>query len=244
MQERGLVLSLVREALDAAGAGEALEEALSVAGATSLPRQPDALATFLDGPLLDALVGRVHPATARAIVDELKERARRTDGASSSPEPAATVPPPPPGGSDPYEALATGAVHTRATPAWGLRRNDAGAPPVWLLVTSDAALIDHAKRSAPKDTDVVEVSSMAVLKGGLARSPGASCVVIDAQSPSIAVDRAIAALVDDGSSARVLLWRMDDGARAQLLASVPAARTWLSCEAEVTAPEIVQLLGA
>lgn len=236
---------LVREALAAAGAEEALVEALGAAGASELPREPEELGAFLEGPLIDALVGRVHPVTARAIVDELTVRLERSEGAA---EQAATVPPPPlVGDDDTYDDLATGAVHTRSTPAWGLRRTgegDALVPTVWLLVSSDEALIELARQDAPAATEVIGVSSMAVLKGALGREGAAVCVVLDAGAPSISLDRAIAAITEDGGPARILLWRMDDDARERLSLAVPMVRTWLACEAEVTPREIVQLLGA
>lgn len=241
----------MREALEEAGAAEALGEALEAAGVLEVPGDRGELDAFVEGPLLDALVGRVHPVTARAIADEVLERVRRAGSERSSeraPAQAATVPPPPPAGDeDAYEDLASGAVHTRATPAWGIRRYVEGgdpSPPVWLLVSGDEALLDAARRGAPAGTDVVEVSSMAVLKGGLARAGEASCVVLDAGSPSIPLDRAIGALTEDAATARILLWRMEDDARARLLMALPMARTWLACEAEVTPQEIVQLLGA
>jgi hypothetical protein len=37
---------------------------------------------------------------------------------------------------------------------------------------------------------------------------------------------------------------MGDGERRRWIDAVPAVRTWLPCEAEVTPTEIVQLLGA
>lgn len=241
----------MREALEDAGAGEALAEALRAAGLREVPEDRDELAAFVGGSLLDALVGRVHPVTARAIADEVLERVRRGRSERTSeraPAQAATVPPPPPAGDeDAYEDLASGAIHTRATPAWGIRRYTEGeepSPALWLLVSGDPALLDAARRGAPAGTDVVEVSSMAVLKGGLARAGEASCVVLDAGSPSIPLDRAIAAVTEDAGAARILLWRMEDDARARLVTALPMARTWLACEAEVTPQEIVQLLGA
>ncbi len=159
------------------------------------------------------------------------------------PEQVATVPPPA-GGDDPYLDLATGAVHTRPTPTWGVPRGEP-APGVWLIVSTDEALVDLAERAAPHGTDVVRVSSMAVLKGALARGDGpTSCVVLDAEAPSIAFDRAVAAVTEEATATRVVLWRMGNEARANLARAVPVARSWLSLEAEVTPPELVQLLGA
>src|SRR5690606_16816189 len=75
---RGLATEAwVREALEAAHALEALGEALAASGLARLPDDPGALRPFLEGPLLDALIGRVHPVTARAIVDELLARLAR-----------------------------------------------------------------------------------------------------------------------------------------------------------------------
>lgn len=248
---------LVRETLEEAGHSEALAEALIAAELSALPEEADALLRFVETMLLDALVGRVHPLTASAVVDSLREQLasereetgsrRRSERMEHS---AATVPPPPvEGASDTYLDLATGAVHTRPTPTWGLRRTggdaEAFVPILWLIVSSDPTLVETVKRSAPRDVEVVEVSSMAVLKGALARGDGpASAIVLDAGSPSIPFDRALAAVVEDAASTRVLLWRMDQGARVKLADAVPLTRTWLACEAEVTPPEIVQLLGA
>ncbi len=242
---------LVREALEEAGLSDALEQALAEAGLSAVPDDAVERARFLETTLLDAMVGRVHPTTARSIVDGIVdgiaaaiETTRRSE---RPPEQAATVPPPPlAGAADTYLDLATGAVHTRPTPTWGLRRDgEAIVPAVWLLVSSDEALIELAERAAPVGTEVLHVSSMAVLKGALARSDGpASCVVLDAAAPSISFDRAVAAVTEEASAARVLLWRMPEEARANLVRAVPVARTWVAFEAEVTPSEIVQLLGA
>ncbi len=246
----------VQEVLERAGAGEALDEALASAGLDGLPDAREGLVAFLEGPLLDSLVGRVHPVTARGIVEELVGRAgyRSESGLRVRPEEPraelgiATVPPPPmESASDTYDALATGEVHTRATPAWGLRRTGDGdivLPTVWLLVTSDAQLVELARRGAPADTEVLAIVSMDALESALERSDGVTmCVVLDAEVPSIPIDRAITTVALH-AAARVLVWRMDDSERRRWIDSVPAVRTWLPCEAEVTPTEIVQLLGA
>jgi len=246
----------VQEVLDRTGAGEALAEALASAGLGTLPESRDALVAFFESALLDALVGRVHPVTARGLVEELVARTswRSESGMRVRPEElrsevgVATVPPPPmESASDTYDALATGEVHTRATPAWGLRRTGDGEivlPTVWLLVTSHPPLIDLARRGAPVDTEVIEIVSLAALESALERSNGVTmCVVLDAGAPSLPIDRAIATVALH-AAARVLLWRMGDGERRRWIDAVPAVRTWLPCEAEVTPTEIVQLLGA
>jgi len=247
---RGLATEAwVREALEAAHALEALGEALAASGLARLPDDPGALRPFLEGPLLDALIGRVHPVTARAIVDELlarlaREAEERSSPSERPPEQAATVPPPPPAADESYDDLASGVIHTRSTPAWGLRRGDADAPAsaCWLIVSTDGELVELARRSAPAGTEVIDVSSLAALRAALARTDVSSCVVLDAAAPSVPLDRAIAALTEEVS--RVLLWRLDEGARERLIDAVPRARSWLALAGAATAAEIVQRLGA
>lgn len=245
----------VEEVLARAGAGGALGEALVTAGRRELPELRDALVAFFEGPLLDALVGRVHPVTARGLVEELVGWAswRSKSGMRVRPEPrvemgVATVPPPAmESPADTYDALASGEVHTRATPAWGLRRTGDGEivlPTLWLLVTNERPLVELARRGAPEDTEVLAPASMDALESALERSDGVTmCVVLDAGAPSLPIDRAIATIALH-AAARVLLWRMDDRERRRWIESVPPVRTWLPCEAEVTPAEIVQLLGA
>lgn len=244
--------AIARDVLDRAGAGEALREALASAQLAALPGALDALVEFLEGPLLDALVGRVHPVTARRLVDEILERAPRRPASGmrvrAEPVTAPTVPPPAmEGASEAYDALATGEVHTRATPTWGLRRTGDGEivlPTVWLIVSTEAALLELARRDAPADTKVIAISSLAALESALARSDGASlCVVLDAGAPSVPLGGAVSAIGLHPAS-RVLVWRVDDPQRRRWLDAVPTSRTWLPCEAEVTPAEIVQLLGA
>ncbi|HEY8432608.1 MAG TPA: hypothetical protein VIL20_29760 [Sandaracinaceae bacterium] len=235
----------VREALEEVRALEALDEALAARGLTRLPSDPGSLARFFDGPLLQSLIGRVHPVTAQAVVDELRERlAREVEKAAGPSGQAATVPPPALAADESYDDLASGVIHTRATPAWGLRRGDVEAPAStsWLIVSTDAGLVELARRSAPAGTRVVDVATVAALEAALARAEGSSCVVLDAAAPSVPLDRAIAALTDGVS--RVLLWRLDGEARERLMGGVPNARRWLALDGEVTAAEVVQLLGA
>jgi hypothetical protein len=244
---------LVREVLEPAGAMPALAEAIVVARLSALPEQPDALAHFLEGPLQESLVALLEQERARALIDELSERLTSTVGSGTRIRAPAltpdhtidTLPPPAPlQPSDGYEDLATGAVHTRPTPTWGLRRGGEPEKAVWLIVSNDADLLDRTRRTAPAGTDVVAVSSMAVLKGALARSEmTASRIVFDARDPSIPLDRAIAALTEETPPSRVVLWRMEDAARNRLTDALPMTRTWLAIDADVTAIEIAQLLA-
>ena len=246
--------------LDDAGAIDALGAALTAADLRAVPERPEELASFLEGPLSEALVGCVHPTTAALLVEDLLHRlieadrsgtrARPSDPppAEIAPEHAAPTLPPPPNdeAQGAYEDLASGAVHDRATPAWGIRRNGAASAEgaVWILVSNDHALLDHAKVAAPPGVDVIAASSMAVLEAALNRVDGPGCsIVVDTADPSVALDRALHALTEHSGSARILLWRMEPSERARLAEAVPYVQTWLPCGAEVTAAELVQLLG-
>lgn len=239
--------AIIEDALARAGAVEALGEALASAGLSALPTELDALVGFLEGELLDALVGRVHPVTARRIVDEILERAHHHSGVRARPEvgpDTPTVPPPPMAGGA-YDALASGEVHTRTTPTWGLRpAAESALPAMWLIVSHDEELLALARDGAPADTELVEVASIDTLEGALARSDGAPVfAVIDAGALPVPIDRVVTCLALHPAP-RVLVWRMDEAERRRWITSVPVSRTWLPCEAEVTPAEIVQLLGA
>ncbi|MEC7520822.1 MAG: hypothetical protein VYE22_13195 [Myxococcota bacterium] len=233
----------VKRVLEQTGTLGALAEALEGAGLSALPEQPDSLAAFVRGPLGHALVGRVHPSTADEIVDAiLEEIPGRTQPITARP-PADDA-----SARQAYEDLISGAIHTRATPAWGLRKGgtDPGAQEaLWILVTVDRTMVEMAMAAAPQGTEVIAVTSMAVLKGALSRGEQpASAVVLDARSPSIPVDRTVAVLAEGTSGVRVVVWRMPLAERQRLNEAVPHTQTWLPCGDEVSPAEIVQLLGA
>jgi len=246
----------VRRLIGGAGAGAALDEALEAAGLEDVPEQPQALSGFLDLHLMDALVGHLHPTTAGRLIVTIREEVLVPLKSGSHPRPRprdseemATVPPP---ASDEahqaYEDLASGAIHTRATPAWGLRRVAEGEAPgeaLWIVASNERRLVEMAQHAAPIGTDVIVASSMAVLKGALSRAehPG-SAVILDAEQPSLPLDRSVAALTEHPGGPRVVLWRMPNAERRRLVDAIPHTRAWLPCDAEVTPAEIVQLLGA
>jgi hypothetical protein len=251
------VVAEVRRRVAEAGADGALTEALAAAGLDEVPEDPHALAVFLDHHLMDALVGHLHPATAGQLVVAIRDEVLVEQKSGSRPRPSprdseemATVPPPASGeAQQAYEDLATGAVHTRATPAWGLRAvpEDGEAPgeALWIVSSDEPGLLETARRAAPSGTDVIVASSMAVLKSALARAAHpASAVVLDAAQPSVPLDRAVAALTEEPGGPRVVLWRMSTAERQRLADALPHTRAWLPCDAEVTPAEIVQLLGA
>lgn len=234
----------LRRVLEEAGTSEALQEALEGAGLSALPEQLQALHAFVRGPLGHALVGRVHPNTAGEIVDALL-----AELPPPQTQPITARPPADDAAAQrEYEDLISGAIHTRATPAWGLRRG--GTDPtaedaLWIIVTRDRSMIEMAMAAAPAGTEVIGVTSMAVLKGALGRGePPSSAVVLDAQEPSIPLDRTLAVLTENGGGVRVVLWRMPLAERQRLQEAMPHTQSWLPCGDEVTPAEIVQLLGA
>lgn len=248
--------------LEDAGATAVLGEALQVAGLDSPPDTREELVRFLDGPLQRALIGTLHPASATHVIETLRERLAAVDqsgtrmkkSADHDPElvltdsMAATVPPPAnPRAAEAYDDLVSGAIHSRVTPAWGIRTVDPDAEPgttVWVIISNSLELQHLALQKAPANVDVVSASSMAVLNGALKRSESrASAVVLDAEDPSVKLDRAIAALTADALDMRIIVWRMTADRRARLIEAIPHAATWLPCEAEVTPAEIMQLLG-
>src|SRR5512139_3057539 len=92
----------VREVLGRSGAEDALDEALTLAQLSALPEQADALVHFFENALIEALTGRLHPATARGIVDELLAAVITRAGSGTrirspelTPPGIPTVPPPP-----------------------------------------------------------------------------------------------------------------------------------------------------
>lgn len=246
----------LRLLLEDAGAADALVEALGNAGIDRVPEATADFVAFLEGPLLDALIGRLHPATAGELVGRIREEVADQMGSGRRIRPGRdgqedllvpTVPPPADDQAQrAYEDLATGAIHDRATPAWGMRRVTDDSVPgeaLWILVTTDGALVEEAQRAAPGGTEVIVASSMAVLKGALSRADHpAGAVVVDAERPSMPLDRSLAALMETGPT-RVLLWRMSRAERERLSEAMPHVRSWLPCDAEVTPAEIVQLLG-
>ncbi|MBX3270685.1 MAG: hypothetical protein KF729_10505 [Sandaracinaceae bacterium] len=256
---------LVLAAIDAAGANDVLTEALEVAGLSALPESYAGLLAFVEGPLRRALAGTRGPEVASSIVEPLRERifvaAQRSGARLGTPaelvrpgEPlltdsmSATLPPPAEAdAAEAYDDLVTGAVHTRVTPAWGIRVVDPDAEPgttLWIIVSNDSTLVSEALRTAPSHVDVVHASSVAVLNGALKRSASkASVVVLDAHDPSVKLDRVVASLTTDALGLRVVLWRMSRERRELLIGAVPHAATWLPCAAEVTPKEIMQLLG-
>ncbi len=254
---------IVRATLEEAGVLPVLDEALQVAGLDALPDGREALVRLLDGPLSRALIGTLHPTTAGQIIETLRARLAAAQSGTRMKTPAelvrdgeivltdsmaATVPPPAgPSASEAYDDLVTGAIHTRVTPAWGIRTVDPDAEPgttLWIIVSSHPELPSLALDKAPPHVDVVHASSIAVLNAALKRSQSkASVVVLDAEEPSVKLDRALAALTTDGLDLRVVLWRMPPDRRRLLLEAIPHAATWLPCEAEVTPREIMQLLG-
>lgn len=253
MTERQAVRSSLDEAvievLERFGVADALDVALAQAGASGVPVQREACIHFFEHALLDVLTGRVHPATARTIVDELLEDAASPAGSGMRMKREHQMPtvPPPSMEDSAYDDLASGAVHTRATPAWGLRRADIEAEGAigWIVVSLDAELRTRLTGHAPVGTELMTVASVAELRSALERAPHpSSCVVIDAAQPSVPLDQAIAALIEHAGNQRIVLWRMDRSAYQLLVDAVPVARTWLSCEAEVTPIEIMQLIGA
>ena len=161
---------------------------------------------------------------------------------------AATVPPPPNSdAAEAYDDLVTGAIHNRVTPAWGIRTVDPDAEPgstLWVIVSEHPELATLAREHAPAHVDVVHATSIAILSAALRRSQSkASVVVLDAEEPSVKMDRVLGALTADGLDIRVVLWRMTAERRRLLVDAIPHAATWLPCEAEVTPREIMQLLG-
>jgi len=244
--------------LEEAGAKGALEQALSFAGLSALPPGRELVFKFIEGPLREALVGMIHPATAAHALESMRERIAEVDRSGTRvrsdsteiPQDAGTPTLPPP--ADPvaaheYDDLVSGAVHSRITPTWGMRAVDPSGRPgesVWAVVSTDGELARVLMSGAPAEVDVVVASSMAELRGALERGGGgASAVVIDAADPSMSVDRAIATLTSDAMGAKVILWRMEEERRAKLLEAIPHARRWLPCDREVTPREILQLLS-
>lgn len=236
-----------------AGAHLALSEALIAAGLDRVPEQPLALAQFLDQHLMEALVGHLHPTTAGQLIVSIRnevlvplvgQRPR-----SRGPEDTATVPPPANDGMhQAYEDLATGAIHTRATPAWGLRQALESASQeeaLWIVVSNDGPLVEMARGSAPIGTEVLVPASTALFTNALTRAqhPG-SAVILDAEHPSVPLDRSFAVLTETAGHLRVVLWRMPSAERQRMVDAMPHTRNWLPCDAEVTPAEIVQLLGA
>lgn len=249
------------QVLSESNAAEALPEALRAAGRDATPTTREEMFEFLDGPLETALLGIVHPATASHVLATVRERLAGVDRSGTRPrlsemdeatrraleEMPDTLPPPEDDSSAfRYDDLVSGAIHQRATPAWGVRiaSPDGVALVVWAIVSEDPELLEVAHRAAPGRVDVVTASSLAVLKGALnrgAESPS-SAVVVDAQAPSVALDRTFATLTE-AADVRVILWRMPDDERSRLIEAIPQAHAWLPCEAEVTPTEIMQLLG-
>lgn len=249
-------VAILLEEVRTAGAADALEQALGATGLDAPPAEVSDLLAFVTGPLDEALVGHVHPATASHLIETVRERVARVDqshmrvraGAAPSENEAITQPPPPdPAASEQsYQDLATGAIHERATPAWGIRAPvgpGAEWEGVWAIVSNERAMVETAQLKAPSSIDVVPASSMAVLKGALSRGGDRSAVVVDAKAPSIPVDRTIRALTSTDHSARVVLWRMTREERGQLHEREPSTRSWLPCDHEVTPEEILRLLG-
>jgi hypothetical protein len=244
----------VIQVLERFGVADALDLALRQAGTARVPATRDESIHFFESTLLDVLTGQVHPSTARTIIDEILEHIASPPGSGTHlkgvgrEHQVATVPPPPmESGHNPYDDLASGAVHTRATPTWGLRRvfgKTEGAI-VWIVVSQESELRERIKANAPIGTEFVAVETLGELKAALERGDHpASSVVIDAARPSLPLDQLIAVLIEDALGHRVVLWRMDSTAYQRLLDAVPVARTWLTCEAEVTPIEITQLIGA
>lgn len=258
MSEEHSPAKVLREALSEVGASDALAVALGAAGLSEPPERLDAFVEFLRDHLEEALVGFVHPATASHLVETVHERVagvdesrtriktdRPQDGEAAE-DLAVTVPPPPSETAESYEDLASGAVHDRKTPVWGLRvaaTRGEGAESVWVIVSHSGELVEATQSGAPGDVDVLHASSVAVLKGALSRGGEHTAVVIDAGAPSIPTDKAIAAVIAEESGARVILWRMDVEERERLHEAHPSTRTWLPCDEEVTPEEIVRLLG-
>lgn len=252
---------ILHATLEEAGATEVLGGALQVAGLDEPPETREEMVRFLDGPLQRALIGTLHPASAAHVIETLRERLAAVDQSGTrmkarddgeivlTDSMAATVPPPPADShaAEAYDDLVTGAIHTRITPAWGIRTVDPDAEPgttVWVIVSNHPELPSLAHDKAPAHVDVVIASSIAVLSAALKRSRSkASVVVLDAEDPSVKLDRAIGALTSEGLDIRVVLWRMSRERRRLLIEAIPHASTWLPCEAEVTPREIMQLLG-
>ncbi len=254
---------LLRRVLTEAGASHALFEALRLADLRELPGSREEMFRFLDGPLERALVGILHPASVAHVLATVREKLADIDKSGtrmkSEAEPppedvesadslAATSPPPADAqAAEAYDDLVSGAIHSRVTPAWGLRVVDPTSRPgavVWVIVSNDPELQRTAATAAPKAVDVVAASSMAVLKGALNRADSNdSAVVLDASNPSIGLDRAIGYLTSDAVEVRVVLWRMATERRLRLIEAIPQAHSWLPCEAEVTPREIIMLLG-
>lgn len=249
---------VLRDALKEAGATEALHEALRFADRDEPPQTREEMFRFLHGPLEKALVGILHPATVAHVLATVRERLsgvdrsgtrmRSSDEVVLTESMAETVPPPTHEGAEhAYDDLITGAVHSRVTPAWGLQVVDADSheTTIWAIVSNDTALSAMAKQAAPRSVDVIDATSMAILTGALGRAESsASAVVLDAEDPSIKLDRVFAVLTDNTADVRVILWRMDNTDRERLIEAIPIAQSWLPCEAEVTPAEIMQLLGA
>ncbi len=245
--------AVLREACEAADLVEALEQALAAAGLTAPPEREDDFVQFLLGPFDAALVGRVHPATAAHLIASVREQVARVDEShmrvradAHGEHEAITLPPPSSATAleESYEDLATGAIHTRATPVFGIRvASNAPGDRLWAIVSHEPSLVRAAQEAAPSDVDVVVASSMAVLKGALGRAAASGAILLDAEAPSIRLERAIEVLIEAGAEARVVLWRMDRAARERLHDRAPATRRWLPCDHEVTPAEIVRLLA-
>lgn len=251
---------MLEAVLDEVGATGALATALELAQLDEPPATREGMFKFVEGPLQEALVGTLHPATVAHVLASVREQLAGVDRSgtrmrsdpeirepASQPPGAPTMPPPAgPGAQGDYADLVSGAIHSRVTPAWGMLRVDSDVPPgeaVWVIVSNDAGLIRSAQRGAPPGVDVVVASSMAVLAGALSRGvSSASAVILDAADPSISMDRAIACLTSDAMNIRVILWRMPSDRRVRLIEAIPHAGAWLPCEAEVTPAEILHLL--
>lgn len=251
---------ILQQVLAESNATEALPEALRASGREEPPSTREEMFAFLDGALEKALLGVVHPATASHVLATVRERLAGVDQSGTRPRshvddpvgegledmPDTLPPPDDDSAAFHYDDLVSGAIHQRITPAWGVRiaAPDGHALVVWAVVSEDPELLAVAHRAAPRKVDVVTASSLAVLKGALnrgAESPS-SAVVVDAQAPSIKLDRTFATLTE-AADVRVILWRMSNEDRAGLIDEIPQAHAWLPCEAEVTPAEIMQLLG-
>lgn len=222
--------------------------ALSAAGLREPPEALDELLTFLRGPVFAALSRTAHAPRAQALIDDAvyDVEAHYVLLLEAGPDEVITRPPPPadPAAHESYEDLATGAVHTRATPAWGTRaaRGPDAPDTVWLIVSQDGELLRTAQKNAPPSVDVVHASSVAVLNGAVGRSKGNGAVILDAGHPSLPLERVAAALAAAPTSTRVVVWRMSLADREALAERDERTRAWLPCDAEVTPQEIVQLL--
>lgn len=250
---------ILHEALEEAGASAVLGDALHVAGLDEPPGTREEMVRFLDGPLQRALIGTLHPATATHVIETLRERLAAVDQSGTrirQPDPAevsasdtmATLPPPADASAaEAYDDLVTGAVHTRITPAWGVRAVDPDAEPgetIWVIVSNHPELPGLAQEKAPPHVDVVHATSLAIFSAALRRGHSkASVVVLDAEDPSVKLDRVLTTLTSDEPDIRVVLWRMSGERQRLLVEAIPHASTWLPCDAEVTPREILQLIG-